>query len=145
MKVLFICKGNYFRSQMAEALYNHLTQTKDAYSVGTYTGAPDEPEGQILKDLFQTSDFFDVMEENGMHVRDNRTKKLVPKMLEEYEVAISMAEEPYIPDFLKNTEKIITWIIKNPTLVNRRVAEDTYNQISTLVCDLIENIKNSTL
>jgi protein-tyrosine-phosphatase len=48
MKVLFICKGNWMRSQIAAALYNHVTKTQDADSVGTYVGAPEEPEGRAL-------------------------------------------------------------------------------------------------
>ena len=56
---LFICKGNWFRSQMAAAIYNRLTASDAAHSVGTYAGAPDEPEGQVLADLFPTPDFFE--------------------------------------------------------------------------------------
>ena len=68
-KVLFICKGNWFRSQMAAAIYNKLTNSSDADSAGTYAGSPDEPEGQIISDLFKTPDFFEIMEKNGMSVR----------------------------------------------------------------------------
>ncbi len=56
---------------MAAAIYNKLTCSNDADSVGTYVGAPDEPEGQILADLFETPDFFEVMEKNGMNIRKN--------------------------------------------------------------------------
>ncbi len=136
-KVLFICKGNWFRSQMAAAIYNKLTSSNNADSVGTYTGASDEPEGQILEDLFKTPHFFEMMEGNGMNVRKNSTKRLQPQMLDEYDLVISMAEEPYIPDFLKNKEKVIWWEIENPTFVDQRIAEDTYEKIYNLVYKLI--------
>ncbi len=136
-KVLFICKGNWFRSQMAAAIYNKLTDSNYADSVGTYAGAPDEPEGQVLKDLFKTPHFFEIMEKNGMNVRGNSTKRLQPSMIDEYEIVISMAEEPYIPDFLKNAGKVIWWEIENPTSVDQKVAEETYEKIDRLVRDLI--------
>ncbi|MEI6479670.1 MAG: hypothetical protein WCO21_02490 [bacterium] len=61
MKALFICKGNYERSQMAAAIYNKLTNTRDADSVGTYFGAPEEPEGQMLSKLMSYEYFFPVL------------------------------------------------------------------------------------
>ena len=136
-KVLFICKGNWFRSQMAAAIYNKLTNSIDADSVGTYTGAPDEPEGQILADLFKTPYFFETMEKNDMNVRNNSTKRLQPSMINEYDVVVSMAEEPYIPDFLKEAKKVIWWDIENPNSVDQRIAEDTYKSIDVLVRGLI--------
>ncbi len=137
MKILFICKGNYFRSQMAAAICNKLTHTNDADSVGTYTGASDEPEGQILSDLFLDPGFFEVMELHGMNVRNNSTKKLLPEMLKESNIVVSMAEEPYIPNFLKEDPKVIWWDIENPAFVTRKVAEDTYNKLDIRIRELI--------
>lgn len=136
-KVLFICKGNWFRSQMAAAIYNKITNSNNADSVGTYTGAVDEPEGQILANLFKTPHFFEVMEKNDMNVRNNLTKRLQPSMIDEYDIVVSMAEEPYIPDFLKEAKKIIWWDIKNPTNIDEKIAEDTYKKIDALVRELI--------
>ena len=136
-KVLFICKGNWFRSQMAAAIYNKLTHSHDADSTGTYTGAPDEPEGQLLLHLFKTPHFFDVMEKNGMHVRNNSTQRLRPSMIDAYDIVISMAEEPYIPDFLRTAENVIWWDIENPDSIDQKIAEDTYNKIEILVKELI--------
>lgn len=138
MKVLFICKGNYYRSQMAEAIYNHLTKSHDAFSVGTYVGAKDEPEGQILSDLFESkSFFFNVLETHGLNVRNNRTKKLLPEMLNQYDVVVSMAQEPYIPDFLRADKKVIWWDVKDggDTTLERMTAK--YNEIEGLVRGLI--------
>jgi protein-tyrosine-phosphatase len=138
MRVLFICKGNWFRGQMAAAIYNKLTRTEDAHSAGTYAGAPDEPEGQVLADLFPTTDFFEAMEARGMDVRMRTTRRLHPWMLEDYDVVVSMAEEPFVPDFLKAAEAVFRWEIENPRVVDRRVAEDIYLRIEALVRELIE-------
>ncbi len=131
-----------YRSQMAAALYNKLTDTQNAFSVGTYPGSPGEPEGQILEDLpaqgLLSTYFFDIMEKNGMNLKKNKTVRLHPKMLDEYDKVISMVEDPYIPDFLKNDGKVIWWSVKNPTFVTREVAEDTYSQLTALISDFIK-------
>lgn len=137
-KALFICKGNYFRSQMATAIYNKLTSGNNADSVGTYVGAPDEPAGQLLSSLFKDDmSFLEMMAEKGMDIKNNRTKKLQPEMLGQYDMVVSMAEEPYIPDFLKDNKKVIWWQVENPDQVPRNVAEATYKKIYNLVKTLI--------
>ena len=130
---------------MAAALYNKLTGTQDAFSVGTYPGAPEEPEGQILEDLpaqgLLSQHFFDIMDENGMDVRKNKTTRLKSEMLDEYDHVISMVEEPYIPDFLKDDKRVIWWEVENCTSVTKEVAEKTFVQVSGLVNNLINSLK----
>lgn len=139
MKVLFICKGNWFRSQMAAAIYNKLTNTTDADSVGTYVGAHDEPEGQTLSDLPINPELFKKMESEGMQIRSNKTKKLTPEMLKSTDVVVSMAEEPYIPNFLRASDKVIWWEVPNTTNSDKETSIKTYDQIFQLVTDLIKN------
>ena len=123
---------------MAEAIYNKMTGTKDAISAGTYAGAPDEPEGQILKNV-DGEYLLNLMEQNGMNIRDNLTKRLTPKMLAEADLVVSMAEEPYIPDFLKNDKRVIWWGIDNPTYSTPEFIEETYEKLNNLILGLIKN------
>ncbi len=141
MKILFICKSNQFRSQMAAAIYNQITNTTDADSAGTYVGFIDnEPEGIIIEKCFRTPDFFELMEENGISIRRNCTKKLLPEMIENASVVVLMAEEPFVPEFLLGNEKVIRWEVENPTLATRDVSEKTYSQIKSLVEHLVLDI-----
>lgn len=124
---------------MAEAIYNHLTNSRDAFSAGTYVGVPDEPEGQFLSDLFKNEPvFFKVMEEHGIDLRNNRTKKLLPEMLNQFDIVVSMAEESYIPEFLKNDKRVIWWNIENSGSTLKEMC-DKYNKIEELVRELIKN------
>lgn len=82
MKVLFVCKNNQFRSQMAASLYNKMTGTDNA------------------------------------------------------SIVVSMAEEPFVPDFLRDSKKVAWWKIENPIFVTRDVAEKTYSQIKKWLNDL---------
>lgn len=137
IEVLFVCKNNQFRSQMAAAIYNQITGTKDAGSAGTYVGSDKVPEGTVIEGYFRTPDFFELMEENGMNIRNNRTKKLVPEMVESARTVVSIVQEPFIPDFLHDNKKVIRWEIADPAFATREVAEKTYSQIKRLVEQLI--------
>jgi protein-tyrosine-phosphatase len=143
MKILFICRANWFRSQIAAAVYNQLTATQDADSAGTYVGAPGEPEGLSLSALYKNQVFFEVMEVHGLHLRDNVTRLLRPEMLAGYAKIISMAEEPYVPSFLKTYPNVTWWDVENPTTVNREVVEGTYQKINGLVSNLISSTHNT--
>jgi protein-tyrosine-phosphatase len=142
MKVLFICKSNQFRSQMAAALYNKITGTTDADSAGTYVGSSQELEDSIIEKFFRTPDFFELMEENSMYIRNNRTKKLIPEMLEHADTIIAMTEEPFIPYFLSNNKKVIWWSVENPLFATREISEKTYVQIKILIEKLIINLSS---
>ncbi|MBI3632710.1 MAG: low molecular weight phosphatase family protein [Candidatus Vogelbacteria bacterium] len=137
MKVLFICKGNWNRSQIAEATYNKITGATDATSAGTYVGIADEPEGILIKDRLSQK-HLDTLKSYGLDVSDKRSKRLTPKMLKEAEIAISMAEEPYVPDFLRNDPKVIWWDVED-----NMETEKTYQQVFGLVSNLIKQLNKS--
>jgi protein-tyrosine-phosphatase len=122
---------------MAAAIYNKLTNTTDADSAGTYTGAPDEPEGLVLSEIYKTPHFFIAMEKHGLQIRHNLTKRLTPEMLAKADIVVSMAEEPYIPDFLKNESRVLWWDIPNPKEVDTFIAEETYRKLELLILNLI--------
>lgn len=140
-KVLFVCKGNWFRSQMAAAIYNKLTDSENADSAGTYVGSNNEPEGLVIFEVMDIS-FFEFMESHGMNIRDNKSKKLTEEMLRNFDLVISMAEDPYVPNFLRLDKKVIWWDIENPIIINREVVEKTYIEIYRLVYYLVnkENV-----
>lgn len=141
MKVLFICKSNQFRSQMAASLYNKMTGTVNAFSAGTYVGSKGEPEGIVIEKYFRNPVFFELMEKNGMYIRNNHTKKLLPEMVEEADIVISMVERPFIPDFLEKNKKIIWWNVENPLYATKEVSEKTYDQIKNLIEQLLNGNK----
>lgn len=118
---------------MAASIYNQITGTNDADSAGTYVGSPDTPEGAAIEGYFRLPDFFEFMEEKGMNIRNNRMKKLSSEMIEGANKVISMAEEPFIPDFLRRDKKVVWWNVENPSFVTREVAEKTYSQIKNLI------------
>ncbi|MES3005187.1 MAG: hypothetical protein V4690_03725 [Patescibacteria group bacterium] len=141
MKILFICKNNQFRSQMAAAIYNKLTKTEDAFSVGTYVGVPENPGGDPIRKFFRTTDLFELMEANDMYIRDVQTQKLLPEHSDNADVVVSMAEEPFIPDFLKENKQVIWWNVDNPPFATKEVSEEIYKQIHQLIENLLISSK----
>ncbi|MBP9771932.1 MAG: hypothetical protein KBD16_03340 [Candidatus Pacebacteria bacterium] len=131
------------RSPLAAALYNKVTGTTDAASAGTYVGAPDEPEGRLLSDLFPDPSFFEVLEEHDVHVRRYKTVRLTEAMLDNTDVIVSMAEEPFVPDFLKNHPNVVVWNVENPDTVDRPVAETLYKELFLLVQNLLKETKST--
>lgn len=128
---------------MAAALYNKLTSSTDAHSAGTYVGSNAEPEDVIIETKFRTPDFFELMEREGMYIRQNRTTKLVPDMVEKADIVISMAEEPFIPDFLRENKRVVWWNVENPAFATHEVSERTYCQIKGLVEKMIVDSSDS--
>ena len=74
--VLFICKGNAFRSIMAEALYNHYATHSKAISAGA------EPKDKINPNTIK------ILEEIGIKVIKKKPSKLMPKMLQSDKIII---------------------------------------------------------
>ena len=78
-QVLFICVGNSSRSQMAEALFNHLAQGKArAVSAGTQAARAIDPNAVA------------VMAEVGLDISDQSPKALTQEMVDGATRRISM-------------------------------------------------------
>ena len=98
MNVLFICKHNEGRSQIAEALFNHLSKKHSAISAGTEAVEADEPlpEATIL-----------CMKEIGIDLTRQHRRKLTIRMFNEADKVVVIMEKDTCPDYVKNSQKVI--------------------------------------
>jgi Mg2+ and Co2+ transporter CorA len=55
-----------------------------------------------------------------------------------------MAEEPFIPNFLKDSKKVLWWDVHNPTIATREISEKTFDQIKGLVEGTLLNTEKLT-
>ena len=138
MKIVFVCKANHGRSQLAEALFNNLTKGKHtAISAGTKVIREDaNREGQIISD----PNIITVMKEMGIDVSQNVRNQFTPEMLDTADKVIVMSEPENTPFFLSQSEKAIFWDVPDTYNQNLEFVRGIRDKLKVLVSDLIENL-----
>lgn len=133
--ILFVCKSNFGRSQMAEAIFNKISENYKSTSAGTEKG---RVTGHKLKDFPEHSNLFICMDEIGINLRNNVAKLLTPKMIKDASKIIVMAEKETWPDYLKKSDKVIVWDIEDPCGKSLHKFIKIRNQIEKKVKELIQ-------
>lgn len=101
MKILFLCKSNTGRSQMAEALFNAVSKQHHALSAGTLVK---EKEGQKIH-----PNVIESMGQIGLNLSQKTKKQVTPLLVEQADKIIVMDEDQNIPDYVRNSGKMILW------------------------------------
>lgn len=101
MKVLFVCEGNMFRSQIAEKFYNTMTGTNDARSAGVNAA--------LLPRASRRGEA--VMQEIGMTLEGQYSKQLAPEMVE-WADRIFLFSVEHVPLLLDN-DTVENWNIED--------------------------------
>jgi arsenate reductase len=107
-KILFVCRANSGRSQIAMELYNHI-RPEMASSAGTHV---DEP-GQKIKDRPTAASAIEVMSELGIDMRENTRTQLTPELLQNFDHVVVLAETRAIPDYLNTWVPAEMWHIED--------------------------------
>lgn len=134
MKVLFLCKGNVGRSQMAEAFFNYFYPEKEVISAGTALSGPEQTLGSLLPG---TKNVIDAMKEDGIDVSKNIRKQFTPKDVVNTELIVLLSTES-VPEMLLPF-KIEYWNIEDPkgrSIEDTRIIRDL---IKKKVQELYEN------
>ena len=137
-KVVFICKGNIFRSQVAKAFYNQLKKDDSvAFCYGTWV----EKEGnQGLKlSLYPNLEIlFAELKKYNIDISNERCEQLKEEYLKDADKIVVMAEKEFIPDWL-NMYKYEYWEnIPNPEVHTVPIIEDTVKLLRKKVLELIK-------
>ena len=137
MKVLFVCNANVGRSQVAEALFNQLSDVPST-SAGTVADAIIErtnPVSRRLKD--GGSSAITYMSEQGIGVSESLRDQLTSEMLQEADKVIVMADEDNWPDYLRNSGKVVVWTIEDTRGMSPDSARPLYDEIKRRVQELV--------
>jgi len=134
MKILFICKANVGRSQMAESIFSKLTKKHQTFSAGV---SPGSWEGKKLSE----TEFVKVcLSEIGLDVNEKVSKKLTEEMVINADKIVTIVEEELWPGFLKESDKVIKWDIADPGDEDLEFHRMTMNKIEKLVISLIKSL-----
>ncbi len=121
---LFVCAENACRSQMAQGLFNTLTDKAIAESAGTM------PAGSVNPMAVK------VMKERGIDISSQKPKELTPELTEKAFRVITMGcidNCPYAPP-----AKTIEWDIPDPKGKGEKAFESARDQIEAQVIDLLK-------
>lgn len=138
MKVLFVCRQNVGRSQMAKAFYNELTHSHDAGAAGTHVLEP----GQTILERKATStskNFFvlDVMKDAGIDISNYTRQPLDRRDLSKFDVIVSMANKDDTPNWLLISPKYQYWDVKDPRgqdyAITAQVRDDIKSRVQSLI------------
>jgi len=135
MKILFVCKWNVGRSQIAKALFNKYSKKHQAISAGTHA------EKYVGVKLLQVSPYvIQCMNEWGYDLSNCTQTPLTKKVVNQADKIIFITDKKNLPDYLQNSNKIIFWEIEDRAgkdYVSHVVMRD---QIDKLVKNLISQI-----
>jgi ArsR family transcriptional regulator len=133
MKILFVCRGNVARSQIAEVLLkNRAGNSFIVTSAGTKLSGPEEPLENLRPAL---NEVLDVMREIDIDISQNIRKQITEEMVQDVDKIILVVDEnDPIPDFLKNSPKIVAnWHVLDPKGKDLDFTRNVRKQISDLV------------
>ena len=131
MKVLFLCKSNVIRSQIAEAFYNKFSNSNDASSAGL--NVEEEWKGQKVRGSKKT---IECMKEIGIDISENISKGITEEMTQSVDKVIVIGEKDNWPNYLKE-EEVEFWDISDPGGKDIEVRRKVRDQIKQKVKELL--------
>ena len=132
MKVLFVCRGNVGRSQMASAFFNKISEKNQSLSAGTHVG---ENEGKYLHEFV-----IRCMAESDFDLSKNIRRQLAPEMVKEVDKVVVITEKEDLPNYVKNSKKLIFWDVEDGKGKSYEFHCKIRDQIRNLVEKLVKEI-----
>lgn len=134
MKVLFVCKSNVGRSQMAEAFFLSLAPEHEATSAGTHVSAEGVPISETADKVVKT------MSSAGIDVSHNMSNQLTPEMVETADKVVVLNAPEELPDYLRNSPKLEIWDVSNAAGEGDAFYDHVRDLIREKISDLVSRI-----
>ena len=139
VKVMFVCKANVGRSQVAEAFFLEMSKNT-AISSGTHVDeemAKQKPASAKLKDNSKYS--LPYMLTQGIDISEQVRNQLTPRLVAEVDRVVAILSEDEIPAYVKDSGKLTVWDIPDPA-TNPDDSTKLFDAVKQRVSDLVQEI-----
>lgn len=132
MNILFVCRGNVGRSQIAEALFRKkFGDEHEVISAGIKLSGPEQPIGELVPGI---KEVLDVMNEEGIDVSMAIRNNITEKMVEDCDKVVAIIEdEMELPEYLTNSPKLVRWNLPDIKGKDLEFTRTVKNQIKELI------------
>lgn len=135
-KILFLCRGNVGRSQIAEFLMKKKFGDRyEVISAGTKLSGPEEEIGNLVPAI---QEVLDVMNEEQIDVSKAIRKQVTEDMVNNSDIVIALLEDEELPEYLVDSPKLVRWYIVDPKGKDldetRRIKDEIKELISQTDC-----------
>jgi protein-tyrosine-phosphatase len=147
MNILFVCRANVGRSQVAQVCLNKLSRhTADSAGI-----AVDELivklhlQGRKLKDVTSLSRAAEynlecIRNAFGMDIADKERQQLTPQMVDEADLVVVITEKEQWPAYLQEGGKVVFWDIPDAVGQDDAFVYEVFTQVRRRVEQLVEEI-----
>lgn len=136
MNVLFVCRGNVGRSQMAAALLSR----HEGFRVSSAGLKVNGDEGQRLSDIPLAEPVIRFMQREGVAIGDSTRTQLTPEMLKSNDLVLILAPEEELPNWVSDAGNIERWDIQDPKGMDDAGYEQVVADIKRRICGLRDSI-----
>ena len=137
MKVLFGCRANVGRSQVAQVRFDQISKHQ-AFSAGMGVDelAAKRP-SKKMKDVADLRSVEFIKKEFGVDISERYRNQLTPRMIEDVDLAIIIHQKEDWPDYLREGGKVVFWDIPDTPGLNDDGARQIWKQVRRrVVCEI---------
>jgi len=135
MKILFVCRANVGRSQMAESIFKKLSKKHQVESAGV---SPGKWEG---KTLHEATHVLPSLKEIDIVADENISKKITEdKVINNDIIIVIGVDKNTWPEYLKESKKVEFWDIEDPAHGDMDIHRKARDKIKQKVKELIEEL-----
>jgi len=140
MKVLFVCKANVGRSQVAQVRFEQLSKHESyCAGIGVAESVAQRPSSK-LKDIRNLSPVEYIKTRLGIDHSERDRLQLTPEMIDDMDLAIIIHDKAEWPDYLKEGANVVFWDIPDTPGQDDESAGKLWDQVQLRVEELVREI-----
>ena len=140
MKVLFVCKANVGRSQVAQVRFEQLSKHESyCAGIGVAESVAQRPSSK-LKDIRNLRPVEYIKTRLRVDHSERDRLQLTPEMIDDMDLAIIIHDKAEWPDYLKEGANVVFWDIPDTPGLDDESAGKLWNQVQLRVEELVREI-----